>query len=382
MFQAPNFMTAAARRRPRLAFLPGAWFSALLAAMVLGGGAAQAAPPAQVPDVLDLAVQPAGFDKNSSTSSVTRQGQRLVAVGPRGLIVLSTDGGAHWARVGSPVQADLIAVKFTGVNTLWAVGHDAVALRSADGGATWQRMLDGRSLLKLLRARYPSHSGVEEQDKLRVEIERWSAQSATPEVLPTAFFDVAFSDANNGFLVGAFGLILHTTDGGKSWTPWIERAENERRLHLYAMAGSGDQVYIAGEQGLLMKLDQAGQRFVRVKTPYEGSFFGVDVGPGRLLVYGLRGNVYVSPDQGEQWNKIVTGTDASIVAAVPAGGDSLLLVSQAGQVFRMAADGRSALPLPLPPGGEVLGATTAGPGTLVLARVNGLRMMDIAPVSR
>lgn len=378
MSQALNFMTAAARRRPRSAFVP----AALLASLLAGGGVAQGVPPARVPDVLDLSVQPAGYDKSSSTSSVTSQGKRLVAVGPRGLIVLSTDGGEHWARVGSPVQADLVAVKFTGVNTLWAVGHDAVALRSSDGGASWQRMLDGRSLLKLLRAHYASHSGVQELDKLRVEIERWAAQSATPEVLPTAFFDVSFSDAKHGLLVGAFGLILRTEDGGKSWMPWIERAENERRLHLYAVGGQGEQLYIAGEQGLLMKLDQAGKRFVRIKTPYEGSFFGVEARPGRLIVYGLRGNVYVSADQGEQWSKIATGVDASIVAAVPAGGDSLLLVSQAGQVFKMSADGRAVFPLPLPPGGEVLGATAAGPGTLVLARVNGLRMMDIAPASR
>jgi photosystem II stability/assembly factor-like uncharacterized protein len=377
VFQALNFMAAAARRT-RLAWVP----AALLAAVLAGGAVARAATPARVPDVLDLPVRAAAYDTSSSTSSVASQGKRLVAVGPRGLIVLSTDGGSHWTEVGSPVQADLVAVKFTGANTLWAVGHDAVALRSNDGGASWQRMLDGRSLLKLLRAQYPSHSGVQELDKLRVEIDRWAAQSATPDVLPTALFDVSFSDAKHGLLVGAFGLILYTEDGGNSWTSWIERADNERRLHLYAVGGQGDQVYIAGEQGLLIKLDQAGKRFVRIKTPYEGSFFGVEARPGRLMVYGLRGNVYVSADQGEQWSKIATGVDASIVAAVSAGGDAWLLVSQTGQVFKLLADGRALSPLPSPPGGEVLGATAAGPGTLLLAGVNGLRMMAIAPSSR
>lgn len=31
--------------------------------------------------------------------------------------------------------------------------------------------------------------------------------------------EVGFSDQNNGWLVGGFGTILHTRDGGKTWIP-------------------------------------------------------------------------------------------------------------------------------------------------------------------
>ena len=30
---------------------------------------------------------------------------------------------------------------------------------------------------------------------------------------------LGFADANNGWLVGGFGTILHTRDGGKTWIP-------------------------------------------------------------------------------------------------------------------------------------------------------------------
>jgi len=31
--------------------------------------------------------------------------------------------------------------------------------------------------------------------------------------------DIDFYDANNGWIVGGYGLILRTTDGGESWIP-------------------------------------------------------------------------------------------------------------------------------------------------------------------
>jgi len=363
---------AAQCRRWRLA-------AALSVCAALGVYAGESLHYVPMKDVLDLPVQPAELNKRATASSVAREGKRLVAVGPRGYIALSTDGGAHWRQVGSPVQSDLVSVKFSGAGTVWAVGHDAVALRSTDGGASWQRVLDGRALLKLLREHYAQGAGTPDAGKAREEVERWAAQSATPDVLPTPFFDVSFTDANEGFLVGAFGLILRTTDGGKHWTPWFEHAENDSHLHLYAVTGYGAQRYIAGEQGLLLKLDRANDRFVKVSTPYGGSFFGLDASPGRLLAYGLRGNAYMSTDEGLAWHKVETGIDASLVAAVPTDPKGLLLVSQAGQVLSVSADGRKAVPLQMPYTSEVMGATASESGALVLALVDGLRAVDILP---
>jgi photosystem II stability/assembly factor-like uncharacterized protein len=90
---------------------------------------------------------------------------------------------------------------------------------------------------------------------------------------------------------GVFNLILRTEDGGQSWTPFQDRTDNPQGFHLNAIASTGDALYIAGEQGLLLKWDEIAQRFAAVPTPYQGSFFGVLGKPGEVLVYGLRGNV-------------------------------------------------------------------------------------------
>ena len=360
------------RCRPLLASL-------LVAGTALALGAVPAAQRASLPDLLDVPTQPSAYASKGLTSGIARQGQQLIAVGPRGLILVSSDAAATWKQVASPVSSDLVSVRFTGEGSAWAIGHDAVALRTTDSGATWQKVLDGRSVLTLLRSTYTARAkaGNAAAEALLPEIERSMAQSATPDALPSPFLDVWFADANEGYLVGAFGLILRTTDGGKQWEPWIEQLDNPRSFHLYAVTGEGSERYIAGEQGLLLRLDAASKRFVKVETPYAGTYFGLDLKGSRLVAFGLRGNAYAQPGPGAAWNKIETGVDAHIVSAINLGDNQLVLVSQAGQVLAVSPDLRSTTVLKTPAMGEVLGAVASGPRRIALARLNGVGAVEI-----
>ena len=67
-------------------------------------------------------------------------GQRVVAVGERGSILLSDDQGVSWqsASVASQRNATLTAVVALDDKRLLAVGHDGWILRSTDDGSSWQ----------------------------------------------------------------------------------------------------------------------------------------------------------------------------------------------------------------------------------------------------
>ena len=84
--------------------------------------------------------------------SMTRFGDRLVAVGPRGHIVVSTDEGKTWSQAKVPVSSDLTAVYFPSATHGWAVGHDGVVLASTDGGTSWIKQLDGFAVNDLIIA--------------------------------------------------------------------------------------------------------------------------------------------------------------------------------------------------------------------------------------
>lgn len=351
----------------------------MVASTALAFAAVPAVKRASWPDPLDVATQPSDYALKGVVSGIARQGERLIAVGPRGLILVSTDAAVTWKQVASPVATDLVSVKFQDASTAWAVGHDAVALRTLDGGLTWQKVLDGRTVLTLLRETYTTRvkAGDKAADALLVEIDRSMAQSATPDALPSPFLDVWFANASEGYLVGAFGLVLRTLDGGKQWEPIVDQLDNDRRFHLYAMTGNETQRFIAGEQGLLLQFDASSKRFVKLETPYNGTFFGIDLQGPRLLVYGLRGNAYVRPSANEAWIKVETGIEANIVSAVNLPDDQLALISQSGQLLLVAADFRSSKIVKNPVSGEVLGAVLSGPKRLALARLSSIGSMDV-----
>ncbi|MDF3935694.1 WD40/YVTN/BNR-like repeat-containing protein [Pseudomonas citronellolis] len=335
---------------------------------------AGAAPAGEFVDVLDLPAQRSELALGSPLAAITRAGPRLVVVGQRGHILYSDDAGHSWTQAEVPVSSDLTAVRFPTPEQGWAVGHDGVVLHSADGGAHWTRQLDGRRIGQLLLDFYAANP----QDDNAALLEQ--AQRLKEQGADKPFLDLWFRDAREGFVVGAFNLILHTADGGLSWTPWNHRIDNPQGLHLTAMAALGDDLYIVGEQGLLLRLDRQRQRFVALHSPYQGSFFGVLARPGLLLAYGLRGHAVRSLDGGASWSEVNTGLGVSLTAASFDAGGQPYLFSQAGQALVSHDDGASFQALALTQRGPVSGAL-ANPGELLLVGGRGLQhsALPVAP---
>ncbi|WP_130618945.1 WD40/YVTN/BNR-like repeat-containing protein [Dyella amyloliquefaciens] len=285
-------------------------------------------------DVLDTPSSTSALASKSLLNGLAVAGHRVIAVGQRGHVVYSDDSGTTWQQAKVPVSSDLVAVSFPTPQQGWAVGHDGVVLHTADGGASWSIQLDGRRAGALLQQQLQAKASRGElgsQDdagKLVDEVGRIAAQGAE-----NPFLDVWFADARHGFIVGAFNLIFETTDGGQTWTTWFDRTENPQRLHLYAVRGIGTDVYITGEQGLVLKLDREAGRFKAVDTPYKGTYFGVVGDSDAVVVYGLRGNAYRSADGGAHWTQVDTGVQEGITGGASFGAHGLALVSQAGTVL-------------------------------------------------
>jgi photosystem II stability/assembly factor-like uncharacterized protein len=301
-------------------------------------------------------------------SAVALAGPRIVVAGQRGHVLFSDDAGQSWTQADVPVSTDLTALCFPSAERGWAVGHDGVVLTSGDGGRTWTRQLDGRRITALLAAAAGAETVA---PAVRDQLSFLAQQGADLPLL-----DVWFDDARNGVVVGAFNLVLRTGDGGATWTPWLDRTENPKALHLHAVRRAAGTLWIAGEQGLLLKLDPRTQRFVRQQAPYDGSYFGLTGSDGAVLVFGLRGNVLRSGDDGKSWQPIATGVDVAITGGARAGDGRLVLVSAAGRVLVSADDGRSFAPLAA---GRTLptSAVAVGDGRAVLVGALGARVEQL-----
>ena len=111
-------------------------------AAVLAGCLAPFVAHAQL-DPRDSANQPAEIAPLAATSlllDLAQAGERIVAVGERGHVLLSDDKGATWRQAKSvPTRVMLTAVYFADAEYGWAVGHDETILNTTDGGETWTR---------------------------------------------------------------------------------------------------------------------------------------------------------------------------------------------------------------------------------------------------
>jgi photosystem II stability/assembly factor-like uncharacterized protein len=320
-------------------------FRALAAGGLLPLAARAAAPAASSPwrDVLDSPAQISPLAPRALLTGLARAGQRVVAVGQRGHVLLSDDAGKTWQQAQVPV-----------------------VLHSADAGKTWTRQLDGRSLGDVLVGFYTRAGDAKWIDEAR----RFAAQGAE-----NPFLDLWFDDASHGWIVGAFGLVLRTADGGKTWEPLLHNTDNPKALHLYAIRRIGGALFIAGEQGTLLRFD--GQRFAALSVPYKGTLFGL-VGKDRtVLAHGLRGNVVRSTDAGTTWQSVATGVGVGLTASTLDARGRYVIVSQAGHVLASSDDGASfalqKVERPVPAAAVV----SAGPGTLVLAGPRGVQSLPL-----
>lgn len=298
-------------------------------------------------DVLDQPARPSPLAAKSLLQSVAKADGRLVAAGSRGHILYSDDGGMAWTQAHVPVSADLTAVWFASLSHGWAVGHDGVILATDDGGRSWKLQLSGRSPV---------------------------VQGAG---LP--FFDVWFADEKEGYAVGAFNLVVHTTDGGRTWESWSARADNPKQYNLHSIRPVGGSLFIAGEAGLLLKLDPQSQRFRAVATPYSGSFFGIADAGGTALVFGLRGNAFSSADGGATWTRVDARLQSSIVAATHSADGRLLLADLGGRIAESTDGGRTFTSVKTQPQLPITGLADVGNGLVAVVGPRGAVVERVLP---
>ncbi|MES2114149.1 MAG: YCF48-related protein [Pseudomonadota bacterium] len=331
-----------------------AWYCALAlgAAPVWAAGADL--PDAPAPDAVTAArLRPAVASRTAAQSvmlGAALAGTRIVAVGERGLIVLSDDSGQHWRQAAVPTSVTLTAVRFADARHGVAVGHAGVVLTSADGGAHWRAVLDGQRIAALALAAAKARN---DAAALR-DAERLAADGADKPLL-----DVCLLGDGRLLAVGAYGLAFGSDDGGQTWRSWMDRIDNPKGLHLNAVRRRGDTILIGGERGLALLSGDGGRTFRRLDVPYQGSFFTAELPPAghdELVLAGLRGNAWRSADGGRSWQQLAAPMPVSITASVVRADGSLLFANQAGLLLTMRD--RALVPTaaahPLPPLNGVL----------------------------
>jgi len=160
---------------------------------------------------------------------------RVVAVGARGLTLVSDDGGESFGPVGGGSDQEYYRLRAVTPRLLYAFGPRAVG-RSVDAGRTWRALPLPKPLPKRNFLADASFTGTREGLALSVREDGAQSSSTT---------------------------LFRTDDGGQSW-----RNVNTSRLHELSgvLALDGRRVVAAGRRGLRVSRD-GGQRFRSVGSP-------------------------------------------------------------------------------------------------------------------
>jgi len=143
----------------------------------------------------------------------------------RSYLLKTVDGGESWARVevtGADVDVLLTRVTFIDEGRGWAFGEMGALYNTTDGGASWARQVVPTKHLLLGGAFLASGAGwlVGAGNTILQTSDggaQWRAVGSSPIITATRFNAVCFADERRGWAVGERGLVLTTPNGGRSW---------------------------------------------------------------------------------------------------------------------------------------------------------------------
>lgn len=229
-------------------------------------------------------------DHGGTVRAFARGGEKRFALAQGGLFA-STDSGANWTRVStySDVCSDVVAVTDA---ELFIACNGGVLFRTTNGGVILESETTGtdRDLRGLARTPDGTLFAVGGSGTiLRRRGGTWS--SLTSDTTRTLDAVHAIDD-DELWVLGQDGTVLHTTDGGDTWTPVDTGFEGS----TYAMSSGADGLFVAGQSGALLWRTATGTRWLWQDSRMDTHVFTVwSDGDGFVVAAGGDGWVTRTP---------------------------------------------------------------------------------------
>jgi len=167
------------------------------------------------------------FFKPANTGTVINFNDTLgYAVGDKGTILKTSNGGAVWNALTSGISSTINTVFFIDSKNGWCGGQSGVLLRTRNGGVSWEKLTS---------------------------------------TIYNTIYGIQFIDLNVGYAVGDYGNILKTSNGGDAWTSLNSGTANTLYALYFTDATTG---YVVGKYGTILKTTNGGVSFTEgIKKP-------------------------------------------------------------------------------------------------------------------
>jgi photosystem II stability/assembly factor-like uncharacterized protein len=196
------------------------------------------------------------------------------AVGSRGLILRTDNGGATWNNVSLSEDLILNDVRFLNPKQGWAVGEFGRIYESSDGGRSWKKQTSP------------------------IEVPAISGDSRN-------LFRLLLEPSGGIWAFGLDGVILNRRPG-RDWKKVAAANGPSKRHHLFSAASFMGKKFAVGERGTILLAPPSSREWASA---------GVKIAPlslngiafndrGLGLIAGNRGLLFRSRDGGESWRRI------------------------------------------------------------------------------
>jgi len=236
------------------------------------------------------------------------------ACGRWGTILHTSDGGINWVRQQSSTRFTLASIYFFDSKNGWAVGNEGTILHTTDGGKNWENQKSPVDY---------SHTSVSFVTPLKGWIasaqthilytedggKTWKIQFRDVQF---KLKSISFADESHGWTVGEYGYIYYTGDGGVTWHHQggylrinDETDELEGDTFLYdVLAVDPMTAWAVGLDGLVIKTTEGGKTWLEVHTGApQTPLFCITNDGANVFVIGGKGISLISEDKGFTWRK-------------------------------------------------------------------------------
>lgn len=224
--------------------------------------------------------------------------------GEHGLIFYTGDGGDSWQPRPAPMDENVFRVAPVDSRRACAVGTDGMLLCTADAGEHWTPQVVSK-FIDLNDITFVGEEGwaVGEYRTIMHTSDggaTWQLQlGGNPKILEEeSYFAVAFADAQHGWVAGLAGEVASTDDGGHTW----RQSGGNGRPSIFAIGPAWPAIWFGGKRGVLLERTND-DRWHDIRISF-GDITDIAFDNRTGIATGLGGTVLQTMDGGNSWHSV------------------------------------------------------------------------------
>ena len=265
------------------------------------------------------------------------------AVGNYGACIKTTDGGETWQHIQLPINSNLSSVHFINDDIGFIGSWDGELLKTTDGGKNWSvNNIDEYAdiYVYFINQNYgwllssTSPTSTYKVYKTTDGGNSWQSNFITPR----SMHDIYFLDTSKGFLVGGFGEIYMSTNGGVDWK-LINSPTSE---FLYKVKFKNPlEGFILGRFGTLLHTTDGGYNWTN-KSIGQNTWWDIDfIDENKGIIVGNRFRILVTFDGGNSWLEKTFSSVWALTACNYLDETKCIVFGEKGNIYKSSDSGNN-----------------------------------------